>query len=764
MGVVYAAHDEDMGRPVAIKVLMGDLEHDPESRARFYREAQAAAGLLHPNIITIYDAGEDQGRSFIAMQLLEGWPLAAWVKRPESAPLERKLDLMVQVCDGLAAAHARGIVHRDLKPGNLFVQHDGLLKILDFGVARLADSRMTATGMMLGTPDYMSPEQARGVQVDTRSDIFSVGAVFYFMLAGRKPFPGPDLPAILRQLQFEAVAPLPAGVPAELARIVMGAMAKDPADRPSRIQDLHSALVRFRRAYEAETRRLVAEAQARYAAAADAEQEVIVATQALELSPQYEASAALVRVRETYPGVVDRRATPDGSPPERVSVERALAETEAEQHRLEAEARRYSGWVQAVISAEQQLEGGDARAALRAVDTLQEGRLSSRRLQRLIARAAPAAAEQARIEEQVDTLASAARAAIAAGDWDRAQGVIEQARGLRPESGALIALEQEAATGAAREREKRQREAEASRSRAGAAILAERFDEAAAAIEEAETRDPGAEATSRLRARLAEARAAAEERERVRLLAERAIVVARSAFRRGAYRDAVETLTTFAREHPAAEDVPGEIDRLNRVHARLEQTARARRTQSGTLTAAARTLAAQGAMSDAIGRAREAVLADGADETAVALLGELLDREVADRIREAQESSARTRDAVAGRLVGDARAAQLRGYLGEAYTLASAAASLAPAFREAVTLLDELRPSLASEDESLVPLEEELLGPATTDAATGRAAASVSVEPRPPAAPPEAPRPGSGQAGVLGQMQGWLRRRRTPGA
>src|SRR6186713_976264 len=143
MGVVYAAHDETMGRPVAVKVLTGDLESDPKSQKRFYREAQAAAGLLHANIITIYDAGEDQGRSYIAMQLLEGAPLSTYLKQDEAITLERKLELMVQICEGLGAAHARGIVHRDLKPGNLFVQADGVLKILDFGVARLADSSMT---------------------------------------------------------------------------------------------------------------------------------------------------------------------------------------------------------------------------------------------------------------------------------------------------------------------------------------------------------------------------------------------------------------------------------------------------------------------------------------------------------------------------------------------------------------------------------------------------------------------------------------------
>jgi serine/threonine protein kinase len=136
MGVVYAAYDDAMGRSVAVKVLMSDLEHDPETRTRFNREAQAAAGLLHPNIITIYDAGEDRGRPFIAMQLLEGWPLAQYLVQPEAATVERKLDLMVQMCEGLTAAHEKRIIHRDLKPGNLFVQSDGLLKILDFGVPR----------------------------------------------------------------------------------------------------------------------------------------------------------------------------------------------------------------------------------------------------------------------------------------------------------------------------------------------------------------------------------------------------------------------------------------------------------------------------------------------------------------------------------------------------------------------------------------------------------------------------------------------------
>ena len=169
MGVVYEAQDEVMGRRVGLKVLMADLEGDPETLARFHREAQAAARLVHRNIITIFDAGEDQGRSFIAMQLLEGWPLARVHGAHRGCPLERKIDLMIQICEGLAAAHGQGVIHRDLKPSNSSCETDGLLKIYDFGVARITESNITAVGTMIGTPDYMSPEQARGDPVDARS-------------------------------------------------------------------------------------------------------------------------------------------------------------------------------------------------------------------------------------------------------------------------------------------------------------------------------------------------------------------------------------------------------------------------------------------------------------------------------------------------------------------------------------------------------------------------------------------------------------------
>ena len=247
MGVVYSAHDELMGRDVAVKVMMTDLEGEPDIRARFMREAQVSAKLAHRNIVTIFDIGEDNGRLFIVMELLKGETLDRSLKQ-RSFSIEEKVDLTLEICEGLAVASAAGVCHRDVKPGNLFVQTDGGLKILDFGIARLASSSMTASGFIVGTPDYMSPEQARGVAVDERSDIFSVGAVLYLMLTGRKPFVAPDLPAVLHKVVSEDPPPIEANdAPPALARVVFKALSKDAAARFQKFPEFSSELARWRR-------------------------------------------------------------------------------------------------------------------------------------------------------------------------------------------------------------------------------------------------------------------------------------------------------------------------------------------------------------------------------------------------------------------------------------------------------------------------------------------------------------------------------------
>ena len=174
---------------------------------------------------------------------------------------------MLQICEGLHAAHSHGIYHRDVKPGNLVVRKDGALKILDFGIARLASSNMTASGLIVGTPDYMSPEQARGQEVDQRSDIFSAGAVFYFILTGRKPFAASDLRAVLNKVERDDPLPIRDTEAGEaLSRIVMKALSKAPAARHQNCGELVAELTQFRRLFDLETRQLAENARQKLAA------------------------------------------------------------------------------------------------------------------------------------------------------------------------------------------------------------------------------------------------------------------------------------------------------------------------------------------------------------------------------------------------------------------------------------------------------------------------------------------------------------------
>ena len=264
MGVVYSARDERTGRPVALKVMMADLEGDRETRERFAREANVTGRMTHRNVINVFEMAEEDGRLYMVMELLDGETLGDYMKRVGPLPLEHALDLMMQVCEGLAIAHAHVVVHRDIKPGNLFVLRDGGLKVLDFGVARLANSSMTASGFIVGTPDFMSPEQARGRAIDQRSDVFSAGAVFYYMLSGVKPFSAPDLPAVLHRVCCEDPPPLsPAQCPAGLWRILMKALAKQTADRYADMGHLLADLVRFQQEFDLETRAMARATRAR---------------------------------------------------------------------------------------------------------------------------------------------------------------------------------------------------------------------------------------------------------------------------------------------------------------------------------------------------------------------------------------------------------------------------------------------------------------------------------------------------------------------
>src|ERR1700686_2522449 len=278
MGVVYEAEDSKLGRRVALKFLPIESDKDAISLERFLREARAASALNHPGICTIHAIEEHDGRTFISMELLEGQSLDRMLTAMP-LPVARTLEMGIQLADALDAAHKKGIVHRDIKPGNIFVTERGTVKILDFGLAKLLHdgnesiagdtigdtaANLTSPGMALGTIAYMSPEQARGQELDGRSDLFSLGAVFYQMLTGKLPFPGSTSAVVLDKILHSApvaLVTLNPAVPAEFERILNKALEKDREVRYQVAAELRADLKRLQR--ESDSGRTVAASSAK---------------------------------------------------------------------------------------------------------------------------------------------------------------------------------------------------------------------------------------------------------------------------------------------------------------------------------------------------------------------------------------------------------------------------------------------------------------------------------------------------------------------
>jgi eukaryotic-like serine/threonine-protein kinase len=236
MGIVYKGEDEGLGRSVAIKTILASMDTTEQAGylARFKQEAKALGGLNHPSIITVFEFGDERGVAYLAMEYLEGREVRDLIAQ-RSLDLASAVDIAAQVADGLAFAHGRGVVHRDIKPGNVMVMEGNRAKIMDFGIARVRTSDLkTQTGLMLGSPRYMSPEQVFGRPVDHRSDIFSLGLVLYEMIAGTPPFGGNDIHQIMYQICNGTAAPPSAANPAvtrALDIIVARALEKDVAAR-----------------------------------------------------------------------------------------------------------------------------------------------------------------------------------------------------------------------------------------------------------------------------------------------------------------------------------------------------------------------------------------------------------------------------------------------------------------------------------------------------------------------------------------------------
>jgi len=481
MGLLYLARDPVLDRTVAIKVL---TVFNDEIKQRFAGEARSAARLTHPNIITIYDVGEEQGQPFIAMEYIDGETVSEVIRRRAPLRLIRRLELILQLCSGLGHAHKMGIIHRDIKPANLMLTADGVLKILDFGLARIvadaASSGLTRAGAMLGTPHYMSPEQAMGLPADHRSDIFAVGLVMYELLTWQKAFSGDSPHVVMHKIAHESPRPIRQLFPMidpQLEGIVNTALDRDPDKRFQSLSACAAACVR---------------AKDTMVALADS------TTVRVERPPAPPAAADLHTPasggKSGDSGSSPERKTPVGGV--RLPSREALARRRAEQiDRYTTEARNY-------------LQAGRFEAAIEQCElALILDTAEARALETL--HTAHAALE----DQQIQHWLADARSALSRGSLSAAEHLVAQSLQVRPDAGDAQALQHEIAA-----RRDEQRSAhERARAVAGAVERARQrlekgeFDSAVKAATEALDQDPGQQEALDLKAR---ASAAIEERRR----------------------------------------------------------------------------------------------------------------------------------------------------------------------------------------------------------------------------------------------------------
>ncbi len=642
MGVVYLATDPLLRRTVAIKVLPA---HDDDLRERFAREARSAASLKHNHVVTIYDIGEDDGKPFIAMEFLDGESMAEMVRRRAPLSVDRRLQLLLELCSGLGFAHKHGIIHRDIKPGNLMVTAEGSLKILDFGLARITSdvtsTGLTLAGSVMGTPHYMSPEQVEGKVVDPRSDIFAVGVVFYELLSYRKAYPGESAHVILHNIVHATPTPIRELIPTidpDLEAIVLKGLEKDPAKRYQTLANLAAEVTRIRAKFAASTE---------------------ITTQ-IALPP----GSGGRRSRERPSKATD---TSPGRGTRHLASLDAIAQRRASQvdaHlKLAAEHFAAGRFQETIDSCENAvlLDSGEERAL------------------QLLAQA------QGKLEDgQIQQCLDKARACLSSGDLTAAEALVEQSLKLRADSVEAHELQR-----AIREqRRERERIAERARSAHNAAERARRsledgaFEAAMRSASEALAYDPTHKEALNLRQRASQA---IEERQRRQEHDQRALEVADQA-RNSALADdpkgALTLLESFSPPHPVVDralaELKAQLAEIERQRREEEQRQRqlALENERRRNRSRAHKVSAQDALKNA--RFADALAAVEAARNEVADDPEL--DEIANAInsaKEAADAAARTRELVS-RSVKASRVALERGELSAAAEALKAGLDIAP--------------------------------------------------------------------------------------
>jgi serine/threonine protein kinase len=700
MGVVYRANDDKLGRTVAIKVMAADLESEPETRARFEREAKIGGQLLHRNVTTVFDLGDWDGRLYIVMEFLQGVPLNVFLEQPGGVLLEVKLDVMVQLCEGLSAAHHQGVFHRDIKPSNLYVLRDGTLKILDFGIARLATSTMTATGLVIGTADYMSPEQTMGRDVDQRSDLFSAGSVFYFMLTGRKPFSNDneELQVVLRNVQRENAPPIERrDAPPALAAVVQRALMKRREDRPQSARELVGDLLKFRREWEQETRRVAEQARTSYQAVRALRDEHNTCSASLGLGSALNPDPILAALEDEYPVLAEQGA--DGFlriPFQSNAIAGILAQLDAHRLSMEKATAPLRAAADQLRRARALLESGNAREASALLDAAAREAPNSAVVEATGTTAREQLFRLTENDTRIEALTAAARSARASENWN---GMLEIAGKLRAiDGGATKAdrLIEESTRGIERIAAGRRQALQLALEQGRTAVARSLFDEAerhaqraAGFATEIGTADATAQVTS-LQASIGAARLWANE-----------LADATALFRAGLRQDAIAQLQRFHEREPAVAGVTEAIRRFVADTERLAELERRQAEAAASLTSAREALAA-GDWARAQNDAQTAANLDPSEEAPYELvvMARVRGRQAANVQAKRAEARLALKDAQALLDAGQPTRAALRAEVAILDDEASAAGSAlvaAALHRESEQRLDNLRTRAARE-------------------------------------------------------------------